>query len=227
MGKIIKILLLPLGYFLMGILGFVILYILLSFILSLIPVNNNFNDTFNGIEIYILSNNVHTDLVLPVRNEFYDWSRKIKYSDAIANDNTVQYLAFGWGDKGFYLETPTWADLKFKTAFKAAFFLGTSAMHVTFYTTLQEGKLCKKLTISPVQYQRLINYIEQSFQEDSVGNFIHILGHSYGNYDAFYQAKKTYNLFFTCNTWTNQALKKAGIKTALWTPIDKGILWHY
>ena len=49
-----------------------------------------------------------------------------------SKDSTAEYLAFGWGDKGFYLDTPEWSDLKASTAFKAAFALGNSAMHTTF-----------------------------------------------------------------------------------------------
>lgn len=72
------------------------------------------------IAIYILTNGVHTDLVVPVRTEQIDWSARIPFSNTTGKDTTAQWLAFGWGDKGFYLETPTWADLKASTAFKAA-----------------------------------------------------------------------------------------------------------
>ena len=61
-----------------------------------------------------------------------DWSQKFLYEDTVAKDSTLRYIAIGWGDKGFYLDTPTWADLKFSTAFKAAFWLGNSAIHTTF-----------------------------------------------------------------------------------------------
>ena len=49
----------------------------------------------------------------------------------------------------------------------------------------------------------------------------------YGNHDIFYEAKGSYNLFYTCNTWTNSALKAANQKASLWTVYDKGILYHY
>lgn len=50
-----------------------------------------------------------------------DWSQKIPFSQTKGKSTDFNYIAFGWGDKGFYLDTPTWADLKFSTAFKAAF----------------------------------------------------------------------------------------------------------
>ena len=49
----------------------------------------------------------------------------------------------------------------------------------------------------------------------------------YGTNDAFYEAKGHYSLFYTCNSWANQALKAAHQKAALWTISDTGILQHY
>jgi uncharacterized protein (TIGR02117 family) len=140
----------------------------------------------------------------------------------------LKYIAFGWGDKGFYLKTPTWADLKASTVFKAAFGLSSAAMHTTFYDKLKEGKRCVRLDISKEQYQRLITYIEKSLQTDASGNPVTIGADArYNDHDAFYEAKGSYNLFHTCNTWTNDALKVSGQKACWWTPFDKGILNLY
>ena len=69
----------------------------------------------------------------------------------------------GWGDKGFYLDTPSWADLKFSTAFKAVFGINTAAIHATYYKELKENELCKKIEISKEQYKDLVAYIQKSF----------------------------------------------------------------
>ena len=80
-----------------------------------------------------------------MKSKEIDWSQKFPYEDTVAKDSTLRYIAIGWGDKGFYLDTPTWADLKFSTAFKAAFWLGNSAIHTTFYKEMKLGEDCKKL----------------------------------------------------------------------------------
>jgi hypothetical protein len=49
----------------------------------------------------------------------------------------------------------------------------------------------------------------------------------YGKYDVFYEANGSYSLFYTCNSWANQALKSANQKAALWTISDSGIFRHY
>ena len=69
--------------------------------------------------------------------------------------------------------------------------------------------------------------ISSSFKTDSINNFELIPHAYYGNHDSFYEAKGNYSLFFTCNTWANNALKSAGLRTCLWTPFDKGIFYHY
>jgi uncharacterized protein (TIGR02117 family) len=209
------------------ILFFLIFYTVISFVLSIIPINKKQSEYAKEYTIYIKSNGVHTDLVLPIKTDVKDWSEQIKYEHIQSKDSTHQYLAFGWGDKGFYLDTPEWSDLKFSTAFNAAFNLGTSAMHTTFYKKIQETESCVKIEISKEHYQKLIAFIEASFQYDTKGNPIYISATTYGKNDSFYEAHRTYNLFYTCNTWANQALKVSGLKAAFWTPSDKGIFYHY
>lgn len=211
----------------MGLVAFVVLYLLSALILSNIKVNSDDPDPKEEVTIYIKTNGVHTDIVVPINNEFKDWSEKIQFSHIKSQDSTMQYIGFGWGDKGFYLNTPEWADLKFSTAFNAAFYLGTSAMHATFYKQIRESENCVKIKISKAEYQKLIAYIETSFQYDKDGNPLLINATTYGQNDSFYEANRKYHLFYTCNTWANNALKASGQKAALWTPSDKGIFCHY
>ena len=210
-----------------GFIAFLLIYTIVIFFTSIISVNENNSETNKTIPIYILSNGVHTDIVLPLKNEIKDWSTEISYLDTKAKDSTRQNVAFGWGDKGFYLDTPTWAELKASTAAKAITGLSSSAMHITFYGNLKEDDNCKKFFISESQYQSMILYIENSFALDTSNKIQRIGTHSYGNYDVFYEAKGSYNLFYTCNTWANQTLKAGNQKAALWTVLDKGIFYHY
>ncbi|MFP9117878.1 TIGR02117 family protein [Flavobacterium sp. RNTU_13] len=210
----------------LSIVGFVVLYLLSVFLLYRIPVNRHPKEG-GTIPVYILTNGVHTDVVVPLKNNIKDWRKELKFSQTKANDSLAQYAAFGWGDKGFYLYTPEWSDLKASTAFKAAFYLSTSAIHTTFYRNMKEGTDCKKMLVTPDDYRALVRYIEDSFSPGADGNVQWIQGYSYGKHDAFYEAKGRYSLFYTCNTWANGALKAANQRAALWTPYDKGIFYHY
>jgi len=211
----------------LGILAFFVLYIIVALVLPMFSVNSNDENPKEDVAIYIKSNGVHTDIVVPIKTEYKDWSEKLKFEHIPSKDSTMQFIGIGWGDKGFYLNTPEWSDLKFSTAFNAAFYLGTSAMHATFYKQIKENENCIKINISKEEYANLIKYIEDSFQLDADGNPILIHAITYGQNDSFYEAHRKYSLFYTCNTWANNALKSADQKAAVWTPTDTGIFRHY
>lgn len=215
------------AYTLLAFLAFVIVYMLAAYTLSRISLARE-NDQQKEVSIYIRTNGVHTDIVVPVHHELFDWSKEIKVAHTQANDTNFSHLALGWGDKGFYLETPTWGDLKVSTAFKAATGLSNTAIHATYLKKVKEDLSCKRIDISRKQYQRLIMYVTSSFQKDKEGHFMHIRTNAnYGKTDAFYEANGSYSLFHTCNTWANNGLKACGQKCCFWTPFDTGIFLNY
>lgn len=202
-------------------LGFVATYIIASLYISEIPVNSNFTPTPSGVPIYIQSNGIHTDIVVPIENSEINWRNFVNPIETKSKSNSYNWIAFGWGNKGFYLETPTWAELKLSVALNAIFGLSETAMHLTFYIGVKESKLTKKVMISKAEYQLLIKEIKMQFLEEKP---IRIPNASYGINDSFYNAKDTYSLLKTCNTWANSTLKNSGIKACLWTPVDAAIL---
>ncbi len=216
------------GYAILGFIVFVLVYLGLAWLLERITIDKETGQP-EEMAIYIRTNGVHTDLVLPIKSPQIDWSREISFANTHLKDTVaMRYLSMGWGDKGFYLETPTWADLKISIAFKAAFGLGATAMHATFYEDVPDNKSCRKIMISVVQYARLVEYISNSFQKDAAGHVIPIVtSANYGQADAFYEATRRYSLFNTCNTWANNSLKSCGQKACLWTPFDTGIFLKY
>ncbi|WP_294223360.1 TIGR02117 family protein [uncultured Chryseobacterium sp.] len=209
-------------------LGIIVLYAAAGYFLPFIEVSAKDDGQKKEIPIYIYTNGVHTDIVMPVKNDLQDWSMKIPYSNTKSKETDYRFVGIGWGDKGFYLDTPTWADLKFSTAFKAAFWLSESAMHCTYYKEMKEGEDCKKIMISRNQYKDLVKFVDEKFDKDAGGNYVLVPTNAvYGNNDAFYDAKGKYSFLDTCNTWANNALKAAGQKAAWWTPSDYGIFLHY
>ena len=210
------------------IVGVIVVYALLGYLLPFIEVSAKEDGYKKEIPIYIYTNGVHTDIVMPVKNDIIDWSSKIPFANTKSKKTDYNYVGIGWGDKGFYLDTPTWADLKVSTALKAAFWLSESAMHCTYYKTMTEAEDCKKIMISQNQYNELVKFVDAKFDRDHNGNYILIPTNAvYGNNDAFYDAQGRYSFLNTCNTWSNNALKSAGQKAALWTPTDYGIFLHY
>lgn len=217
-------------YFVGGLITFALLYFAADAILSRIAAPGSMSDTSSAkrYPIYVLSNDVHTDLVFPVVSDQMDWRTIFPPQDIISKDSTHEYIAVGWGDKGFYLHTPEWKDLTAKTALVAALGLGETALHVTYHSSLQEGDLCYKIMVDSLQFAELKNYVLASCLQDDKGQSIVIpTDAQYGDSDAFYEAKGAYSMFHSCNTWANTGLKKAKMPSAVWTVFDKGILRHY
>ncbi len=203
-------------------------YLLTERILSRSAVAEKPDGLPKTVMAFIWSNGVHTDIVLPVTTIYKCWNQTFLYQNTISKDSLCQWIAIGWGDKGFYLNTPEWKDLTLKTAFQAAAGLGETALHVTYYRHVPENDHCRKLLLSSNQYQKLIRYIEASLDRDASGRPVFIATNAqYNRDDAFYEAKGAYSLFHTCNSWTNKGLKAAGAKACKWAAFDRGILYQY
>lgn len=216
-----------LGRTLLGIVVFVALYFAAAWILSRIGVKEERGHN-SDLTIYIWSNGVHTDIVMPARHRLRDWPASLPFDNTRGGDTSAQWLGLGWGDRGFYLETPTWADLKFSTAFKACFWLGRSAVHATYYRQVRESKDCVAMQISEKQYARLLRYMDETFDPGADGRPVVIPTNAqYSEADAFYEAKDRYSFLKTCNVWANSALKACGEKAAVWAPFDWGIFYQY
>jgi uncharacterized protein (TIGR02117 family) len=199
-------------------------YLLAAYALPFIPVNNDYKDADGGIKVFVLSNGVHTDIVVPAKTEYKDWTLSFPKEGFDVKDSLHTFIAFGWGDKGFYLYTPEWSDLKASTAFKACFGLGGTAMHVTYRKErTAESECCEIFTITQEQYEKLIAFIETSFEKKE-NAFIKIKHPGYGSFDRFYEAKGRYSLFKTCNIWTNNGLKETGVKVGYWSPFADGLI---
>lgn len=220
--KITKRIFLSLEFF-VGLFAVYIFYMLVG---MTIPVNSNYEYSESEIQFYVISNGVHTDICLPVRSEVFDWTTFIMTQDFKDLSNVPDFIAIGWGDKGFYLDTPTWADLKLSTALNAIFLPSETAMHITYYdSSPQESERIVKCSMDRHEYQKLIEYIKASFEFNGkqVGAKL-IAGKGYTLKDNFYEANGSYWGLKTCNTWTNDALKIAGVKTSFHALFEPGIM---
>lgn len=181
-------------------------------------------DSNKEITVYIRSNGVHTDICMPTVSAQANWLNVFDLRD-YKDQNQREYIAIGWGDKGFFLDTPTWAELKASTAIKAVFLPSPTAMHVEFLDTPVENESIRKVQISKRAYRNLVTFVKSTFY---VKNELPILipGHGYWPTDNFYEAKGNYHLFNTCNVWTNDAMKSASIPTSVFSVFPEGNLMH-
>lgn len=201
---------------LLAIVAFIILYVVSAFILSAIPTGGTASSRSKDKRIYLFSNGVHLDIILPVSLV------PTALRDQLLRDPEVSLVGIGWGDKGFYLDTPTWAELSPVVAVKAMFLPSPTAMHVTEHRSVADK--WSAVDISQEQLDTLNGYISAYFSKDKEGRVQEIIDAGYTPQDRFYEAEGNYSCFKTCNTWVNSAMKEIGVKTAIWTPMDKGVL---
>ncbi|MFT5303935.1 MAG: hypothetical protein ACI814_004757 [Mariniblastus sp.] len=210
---------------LVGVLGLYLVFVLLG----LIPVNNDFAETEDGIEIFVYSGAFHSDIVLPMSNSMVDWRAELPPNPFKVDHPQATHMAFGWGDRGFYINTPTWADLKVSTAANALLVPSPTVMHVSlaFEPEANASPEFKSVKISTDQYLTLVQFISDSFAKDPAGKLQRIEDSSYGDFDAFYIGSGNYHAFRTCNCWVGQALKATGIKTGWFTPLPKTVFLYF
>jgi uncharacterized protein (TIGR02117 family) len=193
-------------------------YLFFAFLFSFLPTHPARQECSPNFEIFIASNGVHLDIIIPVENIEPQFLQKLS---PLPN---TRYIAFGWGDKNFYINTPEWSDLTLPVAFKAALLKSETAMHVTYlprrFPSWAEIQLCNE------QLVKLNRYISNSFQQNKNGHFIRMDFEGYNQYDVFYDANGSFSLFKTCNVWVNNALKETEVKTSVWSPFDFGVLFH-
>ncbi len=210
--------------------GAAVLFMVAAFILGSITVHNGYAQAQaqeEPIEIYVTSNGVHTDIIVPVSTPFIDWRDKLPLHHFGSVDSTYRYIGFGWGDRKFYMETPEWTDLTPKVAITAALWPTRTAMHVEYIRArLVPTKRQRPIHITPAQYRQLIAFIDKSFVQQQDGSYLHISGSGYSGRDTFYEANGKFYILKNCNNWVNYGLKSMGVKTAVWAPLPVSIMRH-
>ncbi len=208
-------------------LPFALLYAGAALDLSAVPVNK-LGVVRSGVPLYLRCDGGHLDWVLPVHNMVQDWSRIFSFQNTKSKDPSLPWIAIGWGEKGFYLHPPVsfWGTLS--TSLEAASGMNSAVLRVEYLPSPVANDTCRLLHASGTQYQKLTAFILQSLSpgHDGFARWIpapEICGAD----DAFYEARGTYSIFNTCNTWVNSGLKTAGMKACVWTSLPQAVLDKY
>lgn len=202
--------------------GLIGLYLAAAWIGSSLPVNADWKAAQRGATIYVATNGYHSGLILPVSSEGEDWSLIIRPTDLPDPDDSGNWLLFGWGDRAFYLNTPTWSAVRPSTIVAA--FLGSAEtlVHVDHLKDPREAHGARPIELTAAEYRRLTAFIRASMALDREGRGVAAPG--YGSRDVFYAARGRYSALRTCNVWTGEALAAAGVKVGRWTPFSGGVM---
>ena len=210
-----------LKWFVFGALAYAVILLI-----GLIPVNNSFVPADDGITLYVVSNEVHADIIVPVKTETIDWTEEFSHATFDSDVTTYSHVAIGWGDKGFFLETETWDDFKISIAANALLLPSESCLHVSFTNPVYFNGAAS-VTVSESQYQKLVDHIKQSFNAASNQQPVQIPDRSYSTNDAFFEANGRYHLLNTCNSWVGRGLKSAEVRAPWFSPLPKTPMLYF
>ncbi|UCI06194.1 TIGR02117 family protein [Mesorhizobium sp. B1-1-8] len=174
--------------------------------------------------ILVLRNPIHTDIAIPVDDGVRRRFHFLADAGLPIDAPSARYLVFGWGGRAFYLETPTWSELKAVPVLKALT-VDASVMHVDVAgAVLEPHPDVAGFDIDGEHFSALLDYIAASFQQRPNGPVV-IDNAGYSRFDRFYEANGHFNALVGCNTWTAAGLRTAGLRTGWWNPLPVSLWW--
>ncbi|WP_439602675.1 TIGR02117 family protein [Devosia sp.] len=169
--------------------------------------------------LLMVSNPIHTDIAIPLNAQSLTALPFLATTGLPIDHPEARWLLIGWGGRAFYLETPSFAEMKPGPTFKALT-LDRSVMHVDVLGAVDEANpMVTSVDLSEAGYARMLSEIASSFTRDA-GKVLPIDGYALTGSDRFYEAEGSFNAIFVgCNSWTGRMLRSAGVRTGLWTPL--------
>ncbi len=198
------------------------LFALFGWIGSAIPRNGDWVEPLpneRSIEILVGSNGIHTEIVMPLVTPEMDWQAIFPSSDLVAPTRPYTHVAVSWGERAFFLETPTWLDLKPSTAINALTG-GEAVLHVAHYVRPAPDEDMRVLRLRPSEYRALTQAIAGHLAPTGKRETLP----GYARHDVFYTALGTYHFANTCNQWTSDQLAASGVEVGQWTPFPGGVM---
>lgn len=136
------------------------------------------------------------------------------------------FFYFGWGDRQFYLGTPTVRNIDLSMALPALFTPSPAVLEVLYiHKFLPDQQGVTPILVTEDELSDLYQYIKESIMgpqrvpEQILPDEIDQAFQG----SIFFEARGSYSLFYTCNNWTSIGLRQAGIGTHLWTPSTWGV----
>lgn len=153
--------------------------------------------------IFVVNQGWHSGIVLS-RDDLGSSLR-----DSLPETRTSEWLEFGWGDREFYLSS----GYSYWQAFKAAFFSSATVLQVSGLPTLPQDFFKHsevfQIWLTEEGKASLNQTIENTIVRDEKAELKRVAKSLYGD-GSFYEAVGDFSLLHTCNSWTSEALSRAG-----------------
>jgi uncharacterized protein (TIGR02117 family) len=197
-------------------------YMLAALIGSHVAANPDWVQPKDAVEIFVETNGVHVSLIVPVAaagEDLSDLIRPDQLSDPMLYGTHVM---IGWGQGGVYRNAQTWGKVRAGDVASAIFGSDDTVLHVYHQVNPRPTSYRKAIRVTEAQFHRIMTGIRASFKLDAKGHSI--ASKAYGPDNLFYTAKGRYTALHTCNQWTADILRNAGVRVGIWTPMPGGVM---
>ena len=191
----------------------------LAFVSVLFPTDGRVQSPIADSPIYLCAGFVHTDFAVPLalaRSE--DFGPVAPFVSENYPEDT--FVLLGWGDYRFFTEVPTFADLRPGIALGALTGKHATAVRVQLIRQNSLRDFCRKLPLDRKGQAAIAAHIRETLAAPQTILPASEIGLTY------LAANRRYGLFQTCNDWTSEALRKAGLPAARWhAPFAFSVTW--
>lgn len=183
------------------------------------PVEVRAQDEDDSRTVYVISNGFHAGLVLPQQHISPEvWPEHER-------GRPRRFVEVGWGDEGFYRAKKVTVPL-----IVDAMFPSPSVLHIVGFDPPVEECMPQadivELSLTSEQFDGLCSYIHRSYEVHEGGLPIALGDGLYGQ-SQFFRAKGNYYFPRTCNVWTAEALRTAGLPVSPGLSLTAdGVLWQ-
>ncbi len=200
-----------------------IFYFIISHILLFFTPNTSSLTQNSKYEVSIFHDRAHTEIIIKTKDLIPTLKTKLK---PFIKDLSNGYLAFSYGDQFFMLHIKRWKELGFQTALKALLINTPAVIKVGHYNAIKKDNSIIKIPVSKKTLKKLQTNILNSFKQKD-HSLITLSTSDKERYLYYFQAKKAYNLFYTCNTYTGTILRNSNLPVSLWTPLAYQVVYHF
>lgn len=188
---------------------------------ALVPQKSKRSPASCDVKVCVINFGIHSEIIVPVQNKIFDWRKHLD----LGKNADYKYLAFGWGEREFYMNAPREIDAKMAAGIKALFLPNPSVIRVEGYKNLPQNFEIECFGVSKTGYLKLNKFIKDTFELDPPGKKI-ILSYGRPLNVSYFEAKGTYSILRNCNSWTAEGLKKADVNTPVWSGLSTAIMLH-
>lgn len=189
---------------------------------SHIPANSDWRQPSDGIDIFVETNDVHVSLIVPMSAAGEDLSDLVRPEHLTNRDLYGTHAMIGWGHGRVYRNARTWGDVKSGDISSAIVGSSFTTLHIYHLINPQVLPHRKTLRVTPQQYRIIILQMRATFRLNERGESI--FHPAYAADNLFYDSRGHYSAINTCNSWTGDILRKAGVRIGVWTPLPGGVM---